>query len=117
MTIISSFLLALSLTILIELIVAFFSGFRNRFEIAAIVCINMITNPLLNYLLLALGQFSNFKPGLLTVLLLELLVVVSEWKLLIFALQKDIGELFKLSIAMNFCSYMFGSYIFGLLAR
>ncbi len=114
MTIVSSFLFALVLTIWLELIVAFFFGFRNRLEIAAIVCVNTLTNPLLNYLLLALGQSSFFQPGFLTVLLLELLVVVSEWKLLIFALQKDVVELFKLSFAMNLFSYMLGSYILGL---
>jgi hypothetical protein len=112
MSLISSYLLALFLTIVIELAVAFFFGFRKRIEIIAIIFINLLTNTILNYFLLANDHFSFFKSSLLIILLLEIVVVLIEWKLLVFALQEKPKKLLALSLAMNFCSYITGACIF-----
>jgi len=112
MTLISSYLLTLFLTIIIELGVTFFFGFRKKLEIIMIVFVNIITNPILNYLLLVNYHFSFFKSSLLIILILEVIVVLVEWKLLFFALQEKSEKLLKLSFAMNFCSYIAGVLIF-----
>ena len=112
MSLISSYLLALFLTIIIELIVAFFFGFKKKIEIIAIVFINLLTNPILNYFLLVNDYFSFFKSSLLIILFLEVIVVLIEWKLLVFALQEKSKKLLVLSLAMNFCSYIAGVLIF-----
>lgn len=112
MSLISSYLLALFLTIVIELAVAFFFGFRKKIEIIAIVFVNLLTNPILNYLLLVNNHFSFFKSSLLIILFLEAIVVLIEWKLLVFALQEKSKKLLALSLAMNFCSYIAGVLIF-----
>ncbi len=112
MSLISSYLLALFLTMVIELAIALFFGFRKKIEIIAIVFVNLLTNPILNYLLLVNDHFSFFKSNLLIILLLEAVVVLIEWKLLVFALQEKPKKLLALSLAMNFCSYFAGFLIF-----
>jgi hypothetical protein len=112
MSLISSYLLALFLTIVIELIAAFFFGFRKKIEIITIIFINLLTNPILNYFLLVNDYFSFFKSSLLIILLLEVVVVLVEWKLLVFALQEKPKKLLILSLVMNFCSYIVGVLFF-----
>ncbi|MFA6136098.1 MAG: hypothetical protein WC705_01955 [Candidatus Paceibacterota bacterium] len=112
MSLISSYLLALLLTIVIELIIAFFFGFRKKIEIIAIVFINLFTNLILNYFLLVNDHFFFFKSSLLIILFLEIVVVLIEWKLLVFALQEKSRKLLALSLVMNFCSYIIGVLIF-----
>jgi hypothetical protein len=112
MLLINNYLLALFLTIAIELVVAFFFGFRKKSEIVAIIFVNLLTNPVLNYLLLVNNHFSFFKINLVITLFLELLVVLAEWKLLVYALQEKSNRILVLSFAMNFCSYIAGVLIF-----
>jgi len=109
---ISSYLLALFLTIVIELAVAFFFGFRKKLEIIAIIFVNLFTNPTLNYLILVNGNFSFFKINSLIIVLLEIMVVLIEWKLLAFALPEKSKKILTLSLVMNFCSYVVGAFIF-----
>ena len=112
MLLINDYLLALFLTIAIELVVALFFGFRKKSEIVAIVFVNLLTNPVLNYLLLVNNHFSFFKITLVIILFLELLVVLAERKLLLYALQEKSNRILVLSFAMNFCSYIAGVLIF-----
>jgi hypothetical protein len=112
MLLINNYLFALFLTIAIELVVAFFFGFRKKSEIVAIVFVNLLTNPVLNYLLLVNNHFSFFKINLAITLFLELLVVLAEWKLLAYALQEKSKRILAMSFAMNFCSYIAGVLIF-----
>jgi hypothetical protein len=103
---------ALVLTVLIESIIAGFLGYRTKSEIIAIICVNLITNPVLNYLLLLNYHFSIIKAEELLVLFLELSVVLVEWRLLVYALQQKSWQLFLLSLVMNSCSYLIGVLIF-----
>jgi hypothetical protein len=112
MSLINSFLLAPLLTIAIELVVALFFGFRKKIDIITIIFVNLLTNPILNYFLWVNDYFSFFKSNLLLILLLEFLVVSVEWKLLVYVLQEKSSKLLKLSLVMNFCSYIAGFLIF-----
>jgi hypothetical protein len=112
MSIIGNFLLALLLTISVELIIALLFGYKKKSEIIVIICINLITNPVLNYLLLLNFHFSFIKTNIVVILLLEILVVLVEWRLLVYALQANSRKLFILSLVMNFCSYITGVMIF-----
>ena len=111
MTLANSFLLPLVLTIVTEVIVAYVFGFRKKTEIITIIFINLLTNPILNYLLLVNGYFSFFEINPTLILFLELAVVLAEWRLLIFALQKSPKQLLILSLAMNLCSYIIGALL------
>jgi hypothetical protein len=112
MTLINSFLLTLFLTIVIELAVAYFFGFRKKTEIITIILINIITNPVLNYLFLINDHYSLIKINSLMIIILELAVVFVEWKLLFYSLQENSKKMLNVSLAMNFCSYVAGFVIF-----
>lgn len=112
MIIIISFFAALLLTIIIELTAALLIGYRKRNEIITIILINVITNPALNYLLFVNRTLSLFEISIFVILFLELLVVLIEWRLLVFALKEKSNKLLALSIVINFCSYIIGFYLF-----
>lgn len=107
-----SYLIALLLTIAIEVSVAISFGFRKKYEIATIIFINLITNPLLNYLLFINGHFQILTIKTAEIIYLEILVVFVEWFLLIFTLQQNKRKLFSLAFVMNFFSYISGYLIF-----
>jgi len=114
MIVVSKYLLVLLLTVVIELIIALFFGFKKKSQIIVIICINVITNPVLNYLLLLNYHFSIIKTELLLILFLEILVVLAEWRILVYALHQENKKLFILSLVMNSCSYLSGVLIFQL---
>lgn len=107
-----SYLVAILLTIAIEIVVAIFFGYRKKLEIATIIFINLITNPLLNYLLFINGYFGITQINTAAILFLEIVIVLVEWLLLKFVLQQNSKKLFALSLVMNFCSYIAGVLIF-----
>jgi hypothetical protein len=108
----SNFIIAFLLTIIIEVIVALVLGYRKRGEIIAIVFINIITNPILNYFLSLNNYLGIIQINQIMILLLEIIIVIVEWLLLRFALQQKSSRLLILSMAMNFCSYLAGFVVF-----
>jgi hypothetical protein len=106
-------LLALLLTEIVETTVALLLGYRRPREIIAVILVNLVTNPSLNYLLFLNDHFGVIRQRLALVLLLEVAVVLIEWALLVFALRGNRKSLFVLSLAMNTCSYLTGVLIFG----
>ena len=108
----SNYLIALVLTTAIEVVVALFFGYRKKSEIATIILINLITNPLLNYLLFINNYFGTVQINTIIIIFLEIVVVFVEWRLLKFVLQQNSKKLFALSVVMNFCSYIAGVLIF-----
>ena len=106
-------LLALLLTEIVEVAVALFLGYRHWRAIIAVILVNLVTNPSLNYLLFLNEGLGIIKHRFPLILFSELGVVVVEWALLVFALREDKKSLFVLSFAMNTCSYLTGLLIFG----
>jgi hypothetical protein len=105
------YLVALILTIVIEIIVAFFFKLRNKDAIVTIVLINIVTHPLIHYsiaILFAIGIAADY----LVVLLLEIAVIIAEWRLLVYSLQDNSKQMLVLSIIMNMVSYAIGLLIF-----
>lgn len=111
---INSFFTNLFLTLLIELFVVFLLGYREKPFFIFVVLINIITNPLINYLILVNYRFNIFSSPHL-ILFLEMVVVLLEWLLLIYSLNsKKYKKLFLLSLIMNFSSFAVGIFLFGL---
>lgn len=104
----NSYLLVLSLTLIIETFVAFILGHRNKFVLLSVIFINLITNPLLNYFLWINGYFYFIEPNIWNILILEIMVVFIEWGLLMFALKQRPRRLFLLSLVMNSASFGVG---------
>jgi hypothetical protein len=117
---------ALLFTIVFEVLVAALFGFRQA--LWAVVAVNLVTNPVLSAFIatlygLGLGFAENVTPGdpsyidaapwvWPTVGLLEAVIVVVEWRLLVWALAGKAGtsrRLLVVVIAMNVVSATIGT--------
>jgi hypothetical protein len=103
---------ALILTIIIESGIAWLFGLRSRRELLTIVLINVITNPLLNYLLAVNSYFHLISQTTALLLCLEITVVLVEWQLLVWVLRMNSKKMLLLSFVMNACSCGAGLLIF-----
>lgn len=109
-------LIPLVLTLAIEVPVAAAMGLRTRREIWAVVLVNLVTNPLLNLFVLTAAYFSGwgvlFGGGSVSssvvVGVLEVSVVIAEWRLLLWAVGGSSRKMLLTSIAMNAASFLFG---------
>lgn len=111
MVMLSKYLLALLLTVAIEGGIAWLFGFRTARSLLAFAMINCMTNPALNFLLLVLA-WQGVAVTLPLVILLEILVVIAEWRLLVYVFSDPKGRLFSLSLAANAASFLTGLLLF-----
>lgn len=109
---ISNLLTALLLTIIIESLAAFLLGYRDKTLYITLALINIITNPLLNYILALVYYLGLYSLYGFAEIFLEAAVVIIEWRLLIYALGRESKSMFKLSLIMNISSYLTGLLIF-----
>jgi hypothetical protein len=100
------------LTELIELGIAVSFGLRHTLELAAIALVNVITNPLMNYLLSINFYFDIISQRVALLIALEIIVVFSEWRLLVWILNLNSKKMFILSSVMNICSCLAGLFVF-----
>ncbi len=105
------YLLALLLTVTIEVGIAYLLGFRKKEYLLAFVMINVITNLSLNYLILVLS-YLNIEVTFGLILLLETLVVIVEWQLLVYIFREPKGRFLITSILANAASFSIGLLIF-----
>jgi hypothetical protein len=77
-------------------------------RLGAVILVNLVTNPSLNYLLYLNAYFGAIRHCFLLIVLLEAAVILVEWALLVFALRGNKLSLFVLSFIMNVCSYLTG---------
>lgn len=83
-------------------------GLRTRRAVAAVACVNLLTNPLLNYcgwvLALAVNWPASAASALGFLLPAEAVVIVIEWRLLLWALGGSSRRMLLISVAMNAAS-------------
>ena len=101
-----------------ELPVAAALGLRDRRSLSAVACVSLITNPLLNWTGWALAtvvDWASVSPaGVLAFLVpAEILVVLVEWRLLLWALGGSSRRLLLVSAVMNAASAL-GGLVFWL---
>lgn len=97
-------------TIIIELLVLFILGFKDKRLFLVLTLINIITNPALNYILLH-SPCLTFNYGASYVLFLEGLVVIFEAVVLYFIFKNSQMQFFKLSFVLNVSSFLIGLVI------
>jgi len=107
------FAIALSLTIIIECSVVFAFGFRTRNDLLAVTGINLITNPLLNCFISIAKGLNLFQVNIFSLLLLELIVVLAEWRMLVYSVDGSTRKLLIISFVMNMCSFSAGLILFN----
>jgi hypothetical protein len=109
----------LVLTIIVELAIAAGAlGLRRPLELAVLALINVITNPALNMLLAfamaTTGSTSLRDPLVAGVLgLLELAVVLVEWRMIAWALPELRSRALGIAIITNAASLIVGLAVFG----
>ncbi len=101
----------LLLAITVELSVALLIGFNSRKQLLAVILVNLITNPLLNYILVINRLFFSVTINFFVIGFLEIIVVVVEWLILWWAFKENPRKLFLLACVMNFASYVVGVLI------
>jgi hypothetical protein len=107
------YLATLVATITIELCVALFLGYRSPAAWRTIVVMNLITHPLLTYILW-MNAYLGFADRFTLIAILEIAVVFIEWGLLYFVLRDKPRRLLFLSFAANASSFGAGLLVFGL---
>lgn len=102
---------ALLLTILIEEAVAvFFFGTRWSGYVLVLL-VNVATNPVINVVYQLLNRYVHIPAYGWVVILMELVVVWTEYKLISFGLNDRSGRWLFLSIAANTASYCAGLFL------
>ncbi len=100
-------------TIVIELCVALLLGYRSAAAWRTVIFMNLITHPLLTYILWV-NAYIKFADTVVLVAILEIAVVFMEWGLLYFVLRDKPRRLLFLSFAANASSFGIGLILFGL---
>jgi len=106
-----NFLFPLALTEIIEPGVAMLFGLR-KIELVAVLLINLVTNPAMNYVMVLSNLSGSSPTNYVLLIILEVLVVISEWLLLRWVLIGSSIKFFLLSLVMNGCSFAAGLLIF-----
>lgn len=106
-----TYLLALLLTVIVEGGVAYLLGLRQRQQMLAFAMINVITNPVLNYVILVLS-YLGFDVSFLLIVALEVLVVIVEWQLLGYVFHGPKGRFLLTSVLANSLSFLVGLLLF-----
>jgi hypothetical protein len=104
------FLALLALTVVIELAAAWTVGVRGGRNKRAVIWVNVLTNPTLVWVLIVTGGLAGTLYWTLAGVL-ELLVVVVEWRLLRWALALGSRRAALSSVAMNASSFAAGLLI------
>ena len=107
------YLLALILTLIIELSVAYIFGFRTKKSIITIFLVNFITHPLLCYFLWINSVISIIPVNYFSIVVLEILVALLESVLLFFSLNQKYLNMLRLSLYINITSFVFGLLMFN----
>ncbi len=103
---------ALILTIAIEAGVAWLFKLRSKMELGTVIHVNVITNPLLNYLIAVNGYFHLVSQTIILILCLEVIVVLVEWRLMVYVFRREAGKILVLSAVMNAVSCIAGFLLF-----
>lgn len=101
------------LTVAVEVPIAALLGLRARTALVAVALINVMTNPALGYVLLVVRHLLGWDGGalalpLLALLVGEVLVILAEWRLLIWVLGGSRRRMLKVALAMNVASACIG---------
>ena len=110
---------ALMLTIAIELAVVWALGARTPDELWAVTLVNLMTNPALNVglFVVRLTVVPALQPSAaalaqwLFVGVAEVVVVLVEWRLLVWTLRAESRTWLWRSVAMNAASFVLGSWL------
>lgn len=101
----------LLLTIIIELVVGFILGIRDKKDIINIMLVNVITNPIVVITPIIVYLRFGYKFEIITLIILEILTVIVEGLIYRKTLRYNKMNLILFSLILNACSYFIGEII------
>lgn len=107
-----SYLIALFFTLAIEVLVAYLLGNKNLHQAIIIILINLITHPLVCYLIWINSIIRIVPFNYFSIAIAELLIVLVESLLLNKSIQPKYSQALKLSLCANTASFLLGIIIF-----
>jgi hypothetical protein len=109
---VSNYAIAFLLALIIEPAVAWALGYRRGRELACVAAVNVFSHPAANFLVSTIVRWRERPFGFEEMLLLEIGVVLVEWRLMCYALpERSRRGLFCLSLVMNSVSYVAGYFV------
>lgn len=103
-------LICLSSTIVIELIMSLLLGIRNKKDILNVILVNIMTNPLIVSILMYITYNRLFNTTI-SIIILEILVVLTEGFTYKKVLTFDKINPYVLSLILNISSYFIGGLL------
>lgn len=103
-------LICLSSTIVIELIMSLLLGIRNKKDILNVILVNIMTNPLIVSILMYITYNRLFNTTI-SIIILEILVVLTEGFTYKKVLTFDKINPYVLSLILNITSYFIGGLL------
>ena len=103
-------LISLICTIVIEITFAFMLGYRKK-DLINVLLVNILTNPLLNSVIVAINYYYGLEARNISLLILEILVVLVEGFVYSKYLTKKNINGYLLSLVLNIASYGLGLLI------
>ena len=98
------------LTVLIEVPLFYFCGYRKPKELAGFAVVNIVSNLLLNEFLEQMPSGGSW----IAVILGEFVVILLEFCLCCYFIKGDRKKLFKTLVLVNICSVVLGEILFWL---
>lgn len=103
-------IISLICTVVIEISIAFFLKYRKR-DLLNILLVNILTNPLLNSVVVAINYFYGLKARNVSLYIFEVLVVIVEGYIYQKFLERRKINGYLLSLLLNIASYGLGLLI------
>jgi len=108
---IASFFIDFFLTAIIEMFAIYFFGYKKFRDLLFVFFLNLITNSALTYIIYFNRQYDHFSEIPL-VIILEILIVIIEWRLMVWFWQENVKKLFLISFVLNASSLVVGWLMF-----
>lgn len=112
-----SLIISLCLTIIIELAVSLVIGIRNKNDIKIIICVNVLTNPVVVYTTNCVKLLNNNLVYNIIVIIMEILAVIVEGKIFKRYLEYKEKNPFFISTLNNCISFSLGIIISNIILK
>ena len=111
MELLVSLFYCLSLTILIELIIAIIFGVRDKKDIYLVILAQILTNPVVVLITIFTGLNCSYTVYLVSIAIMELLAIIVEGLLYKMYLKKQTINPFAFALILNMISFISGLII------
>lgn len=104
-------LIPLVLTIIIEVTTSLLIYKPNIRCIIAIIIVNITTNPAINFVVWIIRLYTELSVISPVTIILEIVVIYTEWRLLLYMLYEDKYRMLLLAVFINISSYVAGMFM------